>query len=154
HAARTDHRNSEAQEAEREPTRHKQPAITAMEHRGIQTEVGELPREEQRREMQEVRKSVLDASSDVAPAAHTRDEVARENAKRARAMAQDAQDIRRTALDKKAERVRAEAVEAWERRRSAGERQHGRSRDRDAGMELGGGSRAKRTRSRDGPEIG
>ena len=150
HVARVDHRTLEAQGAEREPTRHKGPAITAMERRGIQTEVGERLREEQRREMQarleraaelgrlereawEVGRSILDVSSDVTAAVRARDELVREKA---------------------AQRVRAVAREAWERRRNAREKQHERGRDRDTGLELEGGSRVKQARSRDGPEFG
>src|SRR6185437_12733602 len=95
HVARVDHRTLEAQGAEREPTRHKGPAITAMERRGIQTEVGERLREEQRRELQarleraaelgrveregrEVGQSILDVSSDVATAVQARDALLKE----------------------------------------------------------------------------
>lgn len=41
HAERVDHRSLEAQGIEREPTVHKGPAVTAMERRGIQTEVSQ-----------------------------------------------------------------------------------------------------------------
>lgn len=150
HVGRVDHRTLEAQGVEREPTRHKGPAITAMERRGIQTEVGERLREEQRRELQarleraaelgrlerearEVGRSILDVSADISAAVRARDELVREKA---------------------AERVRALAMDAWERRREAREQPHERGRDRGAGLELEGGSRVKRTRSRDGPEFG
>jgi ATP-dependent exoDNAse (exonuclease V) alpha subunit len=150
HVARVDHRTLQAQGAEREPTRHKGPAITAMERRGIETEVGERLREEQRREMQarleraaelgrleretrEVGRSILDVSSDIAAAARARDELVREKA---------------------AERVRAVAREAWERRRAAREKQLEKGRDHGAGLELDEELRVKRARSRDGPEFG
>lgn len=41
HAERVDHRSLEAQGIDREPTRHKGPAVTEMERRGIQTEVSQ-----------------------------------------------------------------------------------------------------------------
>lgn len=48
HAERVDHRSLEAQGIEREPTVHKGPAVTAMERRGIQTEVSQRLAEAQR----------------------------------------------------------------------------------------------------------
>jgi hypothetical protein len=116
----------------------------------MQTEVGERLREEQRREMQarleraaelgnleretkEVGRSILDVSADIAAAVRARDELVREKA---------------------AERVRALAREVWERRRGSREKQLEKGCDRDAGLELEGGSRVNRARSRDGPEFG
>jgi hypothetical protein len=121
-----------------------------MERRGIETEVGERLREEQRREMQarleraaelgrlereakEATRSTLDVSADIAAAARARDELVREKA---------------------AERARAVAREAWERRQAAREKQLEGSRDRGAGLELEEALRVKRARSRDGPEFG
>lgn len=171
YAVRVDHRSLEAQGAEREPTRHKGPAITAMERRGIQTEVGERLREEQRREMQarleraaelgrleretqEVGKPRLDVSSPIATALRARDERVREELERIRAVAVKAWALWRSARDKEAERVRAAAVKEWELSRSTREKQHTPGRHRDDGLDLQGGLKAKRVRSRDGPEFG
>jgi ATP-dependent exoDNAse (exonuclease V) alpha subunit len=193
YAARVDHRSLQAQGVEREPTRHMGPAITAMERRGIQTEVGERLREEQQREIptgleqvaqvgpieretQEVGKSILNVSSPVAAAVHAWDELMQEEAERVRAAAVKAWESRRSAREKEAERARAAAVKAWELRRSAWEKEverirtvaretwelrrsarekpHKRGRDHDDGLDLEGGLKTKRMRSRDGPEFG
>ena len=50
--ARIDHRTLKAQGIEREPTVHLGPSVTGMERRGIETEVGNRVREEQRQELQ------------------------------------------------------------------------------------------------------
>ena len=82
HSARVDHRTLAEQGIEREPTVHLGPSVTAMERRGIATEVGNRVREEQRLEQQlwlekakelgalerqslEIRASILDLSLDL-----------------------------------------------------------------------------------------
>jgi hypothetical protein len=52
HEARVDHRSLKAQGIDREPTRHKGPAVTAMERRGQRTQVSERLTLEQRREIE------------------------------------------------------------------------------------------------------
>jgi ATP-dependent exoDNAse (exonuclease V) alpha subunit len=88
--ARIDHRTLEAQGIEREPTTHLGPAVSGMERRGIQTEVGKrleqetLAAAQQRlekasefgrlaREVQAVDKSILDLSGDLEGAKRERD---------------------------------------------------------------------------------
>lgn len=86
HTARVDHRTLAAQGIEREPTFHLGPAVTAMERRGIETEVGwraraevderllaaaELGRLE--RERQALQQSILDLTGDLAAARKDRD---------------------------------------------------------------------------------
>jgi ATP-dependent exoDNAse (exonuclease V) alpha subunit len=88
--ARIDHRSLEAQGIEREPTSHLGPAMSGMERRGIQTEVGKrlevetLAAAQQRlekaaqlgrleREGQAVEKSILDLSGDLEGAKRERD---------------------------------------------------------------------------------
>lgn len=85
-ASRIDHRSLEAQGIAREPTIHQGPAITALERRGIRTEVGyrleadaserltraaELGRLE--REAREVAREFVTASTDLAAALRARD---------------------------------------------------------------------------------
>lgn len=91
HSARVDHRSLAAQGIEREPTVHLGPSVTAMERRGISTEVGNRVREEQRieqqlrlekakelgaleRESASVEKSILDLSGDLKAALTQRDQ--------------------------------------------------------------------------------
>ncbi len=88
--ARIDHRSLADQGLDREPTRHLGPAVSGMERRGIETEVGrrigwemqaaaqlrleraaELGRVE--REAQELQKSILDLSGDIKAAERERD---------------------------------------------------------------------------------
>jgi ATP-dependent exoDNAse (exonuclease V) alpha subunit len=88
--ARIDHRTLEAQGIEREPTTHVGPAVSGMERRGIETEVGKRLEQEilvaaqQRlekasefgrlaREGQAVEKSILDLSGDLEGAKRERD---------------------------------------------------------------------------------
>lgn len=88
--ARIDHRSLERQGIEREPTSHLGPSVSALERRGIETEVGRrLKREgleaaQQRleraaelgkieRERRELSVSILDVSGDIAAAKHERD---------------------------------------------------------------------------------
>jgi ATP-dependent exoDNAse (exonuclease V) alpha subunit len=88
--ARVDHRSLKAQGIDREPTVHLGPSVIGMERRGIQTEVGNRVREEQRREMQlklerakelgqlarerhELEKSILDLSGDLQAALKERE---------------------------------------------------------------------------------
>ena len=86
HAVRVDHRSLEAQGAERIPQSHLGPAVSAMERRGIRTEVGWRIRQEAterlaraaelgkvEREHQEVEKSMLDLSGDLEVAKRERD---------------------------------------------------------------------------------
>lgn len=90
HKARVDHRTLEAQGLERVATRHKGPAITALERRGIETRVGWRFAEERRleaqarleraaelgrleRESRELGRSILDLSGDIAQARRQRD---------------------------------------------------------------------------------
>ena len=86
-AARVDHRTLEAQGIDRVPTVHLGPAVSAMERRGIQTEVGQrisLERATERlaqaaelgrleRERAGVERSILDLSGDLAAARAERD---------------------------------------------------------------------------------
>lgn len=85
--ARVDHRTLEAQGIDRVPTVHLGPAVSAMERRGIKTEVGQrisLERATERlsqaaelgrleRERQGVERSILDLSGDLAAARAERD---------------------------------------------------------------------------------
>lgn len=90
HEARVDHRSLEAQGIDRAPTQHKGPAITGMERRGIQTEVGSRLAAEQRLEIQArlecaaqlgriereragLARSILDLSGDLAAAKRARE---------------------------------------------------------------------------------
>ena len=86
HAARVDHRSLEAQGEERIPQSHLGPAVSAMERRGMRTEVGWRIRQEAterlaraaelgrvEREHQEVQRSVLDLSGDLEAAKRERD---------------------------------------------------------------------------------
>jgi ATP-dependent exoDNAse (exonuclease V) alpha subunit len=90
HEARVDHRTLEAQGVDREPTRHKGPAVTAMERRGVQTQVGARLTLEQQQEIQArleraaelgrlerehtvLARSILDLSGDLAAAKRERD---------------------------------------------------------------------------------
>lgn len=50
HAARVDHRSLEAQGIERDPTTHLGPAATAMERRGVQTERGDINRNNEQKQ--------------------------------------------------------------------------------------------------------
>lgn len=110
HDIRIDHRSLKAQGIERQPTTHLGPAVAGMERRGIETEVGNRIREEQRQEMQrrleraaelgrtereqqELSKSILDLSGDL------------EAARRERAQ--------RRNLRYDVEAARREAREAW-----------------------------------------
>ena len=91
HPARVDHRSLKAQGIDRQPTVHLGPSVTAMERRGISTEVGNRVREEQRAEQQlrlekakelgaleresaVVEKSILDLSGDLKAALTQRDQ--------------------------------------------------------------------------------
>jgi hypothetical protein len=88
--ARIDHRSLEAQGIEREPTAHLGPAVSGMERRGIETEVGKrldaeaLAAAQQRlekaaslgkleRESVEVQRSIFDLSGDLEGAKRGRD---------------------------------------------------------------------------------
>ena len=88
--ARIDHRSLAAQGLEREPTSHLGPAVSALERRGIETQVGQRLKREgleaaQRRleraaelgkierEQRELMASILDVSGDVAAARRERD---------------------------------------------------------------------------------
>lgn len=88
--ARIDHRSLSAQGLEREPTAHLGPAVSALERRGIETQVGQRLKREgleaaQRRleraaelgkierEQRELTASILDVSGDVAAARRERD---------------------------------------------------------------------------------
>jgi ATP-dependent exoDNAse (exonuclease V) alpha subunit len=86
HSARVDHRSLEAQGEERIAQSHLGPAVSAMERRGIRTEVGWRIQQEANdrlaraaelgkieRERQEVEKSVLDLSGDLEAAKRERD---------------------------------------------------------------------------------
>jgi len=115
--ARIDHRSLEAQGIEREPTSHLGPAVSGMERRGIETEVGKrldaeaLAAAQQRlekaaslgkleRESVEVQRSIFDLSGDL------------EGAKRGR----DLLLLRQKQLAEKApslEQIRAQARENW-----------------------------------------
>ena len=141
HVARVDHRSLKAQGAEREPTRHRGPAITAMERRGVQTEVGERLRDEQRREMEtglkraaeisgrEAARSVPRVSSDIPTAVQARDALKENAAEQVREMAKQVQERHRIARDKEAERIRAMAVEAWKQYRAAWDKEAERVRE-------------------------
>jgi hypothetical protein len=89
HDSRIDHRSLKAQGIERQPTTHLGPAVAGMERRGIETEVGNRVREEQRQEMQRrleraaelgriereqqaLSKSILDLSGDLEAAKRER----------------------------------------------------------------------------------
>jgi hypothetical protein len=80
--ARIDHRTLAAQGIDREPTTHLGPAVSGMERRGIETDVGQRIREQQRleaearleraaelgraeREQRQVQRSILDLSGDL-----------------------------------------------------------------------------------------
>lgn len=134
--ARVDHRSLKAQGTEREPTQHRGPAITAMERRGVQTEVGERLKEEQRRDMQvglersavfegpergqEFGRSNSRVSSSIATRAQSSDATEKEKpAERVREMTLQARERHWIARDKEAERVRQMAVEAWKQYRKA-----------------------------------
>lgn len=130
HVARVDHRNLKAQGAEREPTRHMGPAITAMERRGLQTEVGERQREERREEMgakperaaeiPEVGRSTPHVSSYIQAVVQAPDAIGKaKTAEQVREMAVEAWKQYRIARDKEAERVREMAVKAWKHYRAA-----------------------------------
>jgi hypothetical protein len=75
---RIDHRSLEAQGIEREPTSHLGPAVSAMERRGMETEVGKcVGREMQaaaqgRLERGRLERSVLDLSGDLQAAQQER----------------------------------------------------------------------------------
>jgi len=87
HQIRVDHRSLEAQGIEREPTVHLGPAVSGMERRGIETEVGKrltLEAASQRleqaaelgkieRESREIERSILDLSGDLSRAKRERD---------------------------------------------------------------------------------
>jgi ATP-dependent exoDNAse (exonuclease V) alpha subunit len=86
HEARVDHRSLEAQGLERVPTVHLGPAVTALERRGIETEVGHRVRAEimerleravelgrLERERQALQRSILDLSGDLGAARRDRD---------------------------------------------------------------------------------
>ena len=88
HAARVDHRSLEAQGEERIPQSHLGPSVSAMERRGIRTEVGWRIQQEANerlaratelgkleREQQQVQQSVLDLSGDLEAAKRERDAV-------------------------------------------------------------------------------
>ena len=85
--ARIDHRSLEAQGIDRQPTSHLGPAVSAMQRRGMRTEVGERLEREARataqqrveqaaefgslaRESATLKKSILDLSGDLAGATH------------------------------------------------------------------------------------
>jgi hypothetical protein len=91
HEARIDHRSLQAQGIEQQPTVHLGPAVSAMERRGIETEVGHRIREEQRleaqqrlehaaelgrleRQSQALEQSILDVSGDLRSALKEREQ--------------------------------------------------------------------------------
>lgn len=100
---RVDHRSLRDQGIDREPTVHVGPAVSGMERRGIQTEVGDRIREEQRveiqrrleaaaelgklqREQQEISQSILVLDRDLAAAKAARGKSAEKDQKPARSM--------------------------------------------------------------------
>ena len=100
---RVDHRSLRDQGIDREPTVHVGPAVSGMERRGIETEVGNRIREEQRieiqqrleaaaelgrleREQREVSQSILVLDRDLAAAKAARSKTAEKDQKPARSM--------------------------------------------------------------------
>lgn len=79
HAERIDHRSLKAQGIDREPTRHKGPTVTAMERRGVDTEVGQrlaaaaAEGERERAEARALDKQIIDTSRSLEYALGERD---------------------------------------------------------------------------------
>jgi MobA/MobL family len=168
HEARVDHRTLEAQGLEREPTHHKGPAVTAMERRGLRTEVGErLTFEQERaitarleraaelarieRERAELTRSILDLSGDLAAAKRER------NSTLARAPARSLEERQKEGRERwlamRAERMAKENAPEQGRSidelaRQAAERWLEYRRE----QELGKGREPGQSREREGPE--
>jgi hypothetical protein len=110
HSARVDHRSLEEQGIDREPTRHKGLAISAMERRGEYVVVSERLREEANerlalaaelgrleRESRELKRSIIDTSTALERA------IAERNAERSRSVEQIREDARTAWLAARAE---------------------------------------------------
>ena len=145
HTQRVDHRTLEAQGIDREPTRHRGPAVTAMERRGVRTEVEYRLNETQRleiqarleravelgrleREAQYMTHSILELDTDVSAARRARTAHGNEQT---------------------AEQVRAEAKEAWARWRAEQELVRHKEPDRENENDLA----PEPSRSLDGPDY-
>jgi len=124
HSARVDHRSLEAQGVEREPTRHKGPAISAMERRGEYVYVSERIREEVierlalaaelgrlERESRELNRAIIDTSTRIDEALAARD------AERSRSLEQIRSDARAAWLASRTEQREAAAASRTDDRR-------------------------------------
>ncbi len=166
--ARIDHRSLEAQGVEREPTSHLGPSVSALERRGIETEVGQRLKREgleavQRRleraaelgklerEQRELTASILDVSGNVAAARRERDLTLTRSP--ARSLEELQKEGREKWLAMRSERLAKEG--APEQGRSLEEQQK-RAVERwleyRRNQELGKGREPEKSREREGPE--
>lgn len=146
-SARVDHRSLEAQGLDREPTRHKGPAITALERRGLEARVGYRLAEEQRleaqarleraaeigrleREARKLERSIIALDTDITAALRARDGAGRS-----------------------AEQARERAKEAWARWRAEQEEVKNRAQRLEKSRENTNEPEHSRSRKRDGPEY-
>ena len=165
--ARIDHRSLERQGIEREPTSHLGPAVSALERRGIETEVGRRLKREgleaaQRRleraaelgklerEGRQIAASILDVSGDIAAARRERDltlgpaprrsleELQREGREKWLALRAERRAKEGQEPGHSLEAERQKAIERWREYR------------RD--QALGKGREAEKSREREGPE--
>ena len=166
--ARIDHRSLTAQGIEREPTSHLGPSVSALERRGIETEVGRrLKREaleaaQQRleraaefgkieREQRELTASILDVSGNIAAAKRERDLTL------TRAPTRSLEELQKEGREKwlamRAERLAKEGAPEQGHSLEA-ERQKAIERWREyrRNQELGKGREPEKSRQREGPE--
>ena len=170
HAARVDHRSLEAQGLDREPTRHKGPAITALERRGLEAHVGRRLSEEQRleaqarleraaergrleREGRELKASIIDVSGDIAAAKRERDQV------RARSPVRNLEELQKEGREKwLAMRAERQAKEGTPEQGRSPEEEQKRSVERwleyRRNQEIGKGRAPEKSQEREGPEKG
>jgi ATP-dependent exoDNAse (exonuclease V) alpha subunit len=147
HDARVDHRSLEAQGIDREPTRHLGPALTNMQRRGLDTEVGWRVQAEARerleraaevgrleREAATVERSILVLDGDIRSALQARD-------------AQQQANVPERTPTHDRDAVRRSARERWleHRDKQAGE-------GRDTGQENGTDLTRDRSKGRDTPD--
>ena len=166
--ARIDHRSLTAQGIEREPTSHLGPSVSALERRGIETEVGRRLKREgleaarQRleraaefgkieREQRELTASILDVSGNIAAAKRERDLTL--TSAPTRSLEELQKEGREKWLAMRAERLaKVNALEPGHALEAERQRAIERWREYRRNQELGKGREPEKSRQREGPE--